>query len=56
MPVPAMLRHKDRYVNEVFTRERSRFGPNRRTGARRMRGANWGELRVLRNLRVDADF
>ena len=63
MPVPAMLRHKVRYfcdgavlgtadfVNEVFTRERSRFGPNRETGARRMRGANWGELRVLRNLR-----
>ena len=63
MPVPAMLRHKVRYfcdgavlgtadfVNEVFTRERNRFGPNRETGARRMRGANWGELRVLRNLR-----
>ena len=63
VPVPAMLRHKVRYfcdgavlgtadfVNDVFTRERSRFGPNRETGARRMRGANWGELRVLRNLR-----
>jgi hypothetical protein len=44
------------FVNAVFERERSlqkRFGGKRTTGARRMRGAEWGELRVLRDLRKD---
>jgi hypothetical protein len=66
MPIPAILRHKVRYfcdgavlgtaafVNGVFERERSRFGPNRKTGSRKMRGTDWGELRVLRDLRVQA--
>lgn len=65
MPIPTVLRHKVRYfcdgavlgtsefVNEVFKRERSRFGPNRRSGSRKMRGTDWGDLRVLRDLLVD---
>jgi hypothetical protein len=42
------------FVNAVFFREqelRGRFGKKRKTGARRMRGADWGELRILRDLR-----
>lgn len=65
MPVQRVLRHRVRYfcdgavlgtaefVNGVFEREqerRRRFGEKRTTGARRMRGADWGELRVLRDL------
>lgn len=66
--VRQVLRHRVRYscdgavlgtaefVNAVFERERSlrkRFGESRRTGARRMRGADWGDLRVLRDLQKD---
>ena len=62
MPVHQALRHRVRYfcdgavlgtaafVNEVFEREQSlrkRFGEKRTSGARRMRGADWGELRDL---------
>ena len=65
MPIRAILRHRVRYfcdgavlgtaefVNEDFERERERFGPKRETGARKMRGANWGDLRVLRDLQKD---
>lgn len=66
MSVPRVLRHRVRYfcdgavlgtaefVNGVFERERQkRFGEKRTTGARRMRGADWGELRVLRDLQKD---
>jgi len=65
MSVPQILRHRVRYfcdgavlgtvgfVNGVFERERDRFGEKRTTGARRMRGADWGELRVLRDLQKD---
>ena len=68
MPVQKVLRHRVRYfcdgavlgtaefVNGVFEREqerRRRFGEKRKTGARRMRGADWGELRVLRDLQKD---
>ena len=68
MPVQKVLRHRVRYfcdgavlgtaafVNGVFEREqeqRRRFGEKRTTGARRMRGAEWGELRVLRDLQKD---
>lgn len=68
MAVPQVLRHRVRYfcdgavlgtvgfVNAVFEREQResrRFGEKRMTGARRMRGADWGELRVLRDLRKD---
>ncbi len=68
MPLQVALRHRVRYfcdgavlgsadfVNEVFVRERtqrSRFGEKRATGARRMHGADWGDLRVLRDLQKD---
>lgn len=68
MPLAEVLRHRVRYfcdgavlgtaafVNAVFDREqalRKRFGEKRVSGARRMRGADWGELRVLRDLRKD---
>jgi hypothetical protein len=68
MPVRQALRHRIRYfcdgavlgtaefVNAVFEREQSlrkRFGEKRSSGARRMRGADWGELRVLRDLQKD---
>jgi len=41
------------FVNSVFERERKRgrFGAKRLSGARRMRGADWGPLRILRDLR-----
>jgi putative transposase len=68
MPVRQALRHRVRYfcdgavlgtaafVNEVFEREqtlRKRFGEKRTSGARSMRGADWGNLRVLRDLQKD---
>lgn len=68
LPVREILRHRVRYfcdgavlgtaefVNAVFEREQARqnrFGEKRTTGARRMRGADWGELRVLRDLQRD---
>jgi putative transposase len=65
LPVGEILRHRVRYfcdgavlgtaefVNAVFEREQNRFGRKRTTGARRMRGADWGELRVLRDLQKD---
>jgi hypothetical protein len=68
MPLREALRHRVRYfcdgavlgtaqfVDGIFEREqalRKRFGEKRTTGARRMRGADWGELRVLRDLQKD---
>jgi len=68
MPLREALRHRVRYfcdgavlgtagfVDAVFAREqalRKRFGEKRTTGARRMRGADWGGLRVLRDLQKD---
>ena len=41
------------FVNHVFEANRTRYGPKRKTGARKMRFADWGELRVLRDLRKD---
>ena len=41
------------FVERVFERNRSCFGPKRKSGTRRMRDADWGELRVLRELRGD---
>lgn len=44
-----------RFVEEVFGEFRDRFGPRRRSGARRMRGLGGvlGDLRVMRDLRVN---
>jgi len=68
MPIQEALRHRVRYfcdgavlgtaafVDGIFEREqalRKRFGEKRTTGARRMRGADWGDLRVLRDLQKD---
>jgi putative transposase len=39
------------FVDEIFERHRDRFGPKRETGARKMRGADWGALTSLRDLR-----
>jgi putative transposase len=66
MPLAEALRRKVRYftdgavigsagfVEEVFGRLKAegRTGPRRRTGARKMRGADFGPLRSLRDLRV----
>ena len=65
LSIPEILRCRVRYfcdgaifgsvefVNDIFESNRSRYGPTRKIGARKMRGAEWGELRVLRDLRVD---
>ena len=40
------------FVDEFFETRRGDFGKKRSSGARRMKGASWGGLRVLRDLRV----
>jgi REP element-mobilizing transposase RayT len=40
-----------RFVDEVFEQCRSRFSPRRADGARQMKGADWGRLFVIRDLR-----
>jgi REP element-mobilizing transposase RayT len=40
------------FVDGFFERNREQFGPRRTSGARRMRGAEWGSIRTLRQLRV----
>jgi REP element-mobilizing transposase RayT len=40
------------YVEELFQRYRTRFGPKRKDGARRMKGLAQGELYTLRDLRL----
>jgi len=41
------------FVDDFFERRRASFGEKRQRGARRMKGADWGGLRVLRDLRID---
>ena len=41
------------YVNGIFQEFRSHFGPKRRTGARKLRGLPFAELRTLRDLKKD---
>ena len=65
LPLSAALRCRVRYfsdgvvlgnevsVNAFFQRKRAHFGPRRRSGARKMRGAEWGSMRTLRDLRVE---
>ncbi|PAW65373.1 MAG: hypothetical protein B9S36_00145 [Verrucomicrobiia bacterium Tous-C2TDCM] len=65
LPLGQVLRIKVRYlsdgvalgstvfVEEVFERNRARFRSRRTSGARRMGGADWGDLRVIRALRAD---
>ncbi len=63
MPLPRVLRCRVRYftdgaalggaafIENVFRSNRSHFGSKRSSGARRMRGADWGDLCVIRDLR-----
>lgn len=65
LPLAAALRCRVRYftdgavlgtkasVDAFFERQRDYFGPKRQSGARPMRGAQWGAIRSLRDLRVD---
>ena len=41
-----------RFVDEIFMGCRSRFGSRRKDGARPMKGADWGGLCVIRDLRM----
>ncbi|MGI9244370.1 MAG: transposase [Verrucomicrobiales bacterium] len=41
------------FVDRFFERQRESFGARRQSGGRRMKGAQWGELRVLRDLREE---
>jgi putative transposase len=41
------------FIEAYFHANRHRFPPSRSSGARRMRGADWGELRTLRDLRAN---
>lgn len=41
------------FVNEIFAEFRDRFGPRRRTGARKMPRLPFDSLRTLRNLKVE---
>jgi len=42
------------FAEQVFRAERGRFGPRRRSGARPLKGADWGGLACLRDLRKEA--
>lgn len=65
LSIPALLRCRIRYftdgavigtlgfVNRFFESRRTSFGPNRKSGARKMKGADWGDLRTLRDLQRD---
>ncbi|HIG31059.1 MAG TPA: DUF4372 domain-containing protein [Verrucomicrobiales bacterium] len=39
-------------LNEFFEEKREYFGAKRKTGARKMRGGQWGELWTARDLQV----
>ncbi len=41
------------FVNGFFASKREHFGKKRLEGARKLRGAEWGKMRTLRDLRVD---
>ena len=41
------------FVDCFFASKRAHFGGRRRSGGRKMRHAEWGELRILRDLKVD---
>ncbi len=43
------------FIEGVFEQFRDRFGAKRKSGARAMSGAAWGDLRTLRDLQVDID-
>lgn len=41
------------FLNQVFVDHRSHFGDRRRSASRRMRGGEWGDVFVLRDLRKE---
>ncbi len=41
----------ERFVEEIFERKRAWFGKKRKRGAKRLRGGEWGDARVMRDLR-----
>ena len=65
LPVNELLRCRVRYftdgavlgskafVEDIFQRHRDRFSPRRKTGARAMAGAQWGDLCTVRRLRLE---
>ena len=65
LPLKQVIRRRVRYlidggvfgsaafVEKVFLQHRERFGLKRKTGARRMRDADWEGLCVLRDLKND---
>ena len=65
LPLAAALRYLVRYftdgavlggkafVDTFFENKRGQFGPRRQSGARPLRGAQWGSIRTLRDLRVE---
>ena len=61
LPLHLALRCRVRYFtdgvvlgsNGFLEEKRAFFGPRRKSGARRMRGADWGGVRTLRDLQVD---
>ena len=65
LPLPAVLRCRVRYftdgvvlgssafLEDFFETKREFFGAQRKTGARRMRGADWGGVWTLRDLKVN---
>lgn len=64
LPISQVLRVKVRYfsdglvlgseafVDDVYERNEARFGTRRTSGAREMKGAEWGHLRIIRELRT----
>jgi hypothetical protein len=42
------------FVNDFFETQRHHFGPRRKSGARKMRGLEIGDMHTLRDLRVNA--
>lgn len=47
---------RNAFINDVFNKNRRHFGPKRKDGARKMRIAEWGDLRVARALRITPVF
>ena len=39
------------FIERVFNQNRKNFGTKRTEGSRKMKGADWGDLRVIRDLR-----
>ncbi|MDF1754476.1 MAG: hypothetical protein P1U89_16955 [Verrucomicrobiales bacterium] len=40
------------FVDQIFANNRQHFGKRRQSGARKMRGGHWVNIRVLRDLQI----